>query len=65
MKRYVATLRHDHSTVDIGVTASSEKAAIKKVLEAERAPDSAVVCVLPNDIYDCLREALWQDEGRG
>ena len=65
MKRYVVTLRHDHGTVDLKVTASSEEAAIHMVLEAERAPDSAVVCVLPNGTYDCLREALWQDEGRG
>ncbi len=33
--------------------------------EAWRAPDSAVVCVLPNGTYDGLREALWHDEGSG
>lgn len=65
MKRYVVTLRHDHGTVDLKVTASSEEAAIHMVLEAERAPDSAVVCILPNGIYESLREALWHDEGSG
>lgn len=64
MKRYVVTLRHDRGTVDLKVTASSEEAAIHMVLEAERAPDRAVVCILPNGIYESLREALWHDEGR-
>lgn len=62
MKRYVVTLRHDHGTVDIGVTASSEKAAIQIVLEAERALESAIVSILPSGAYDSLREALGYDE---
>ena len=65
MNRYVVTLRHDHGTVDLKVTASSEETAIHMVLEAERALYSAVVSVLPNSFYDCLREALWQDEVGG
>lgn len=65
MKRYVVTLRRNHSTVDIGVTASSEKAAIQMVLEDERAHENAIVCVLPNGTYDSLREALWYDGGNG
>lgn len=65
MKRYVVTLRHENGTVDHEVTASSEDTAIRMVLEFERAPDSAVVCVLPTDTYDSLREALCQDEGSG
>ena len=65
MHRYVVTLRNDHGTTNIGVTASSEEAAIDMVLATERAPESAIVCVLPKGAYDCLREALWHDEGNG
>jgi hypothetical protein len=65
MKRYVVTLRHDNGTVDHEVTASSEEAAIRMVLESERAPESAVACVLPQSVCAILREALWQDERSG
>jgi hypothetical protein len=41
-KTYALTLRHDSGTVEIRIAASSLASAKQRVLDAERAPESAI-----------------------
>jgi hypothetical protein len=52
---YTITLRHDEGVVSIRTSASSEEAAVRKVLKAELAPRSSIISVTP--FYDPQRMA--------
>jgi hypothetical protein len=45
METYIVLLKHDEGKIKIQVGASSQDAAVDKVLKAERAPASAVITV--------------------
>jgi len=45
METYIVLLKHDEGRIKIQTTASSQDAAVDKVLKAERAPESAVITV--------------------
>ena len=44
-RKFTITLRHDRGEIKIATWASTKEQAVAQVLDAECAPESAVVCV--------------------